>query len=91
MVNVKQPRNETFCTWMNGIRDANFSLSDTCFHKNAVVLHAHLESLILDDLADFIALLTKNERDRVDAIEDLEEWLCELMEIDANMSKSWKL
>ncbi len=90
MVNVKQPRNETFCVWMNGIRGANFSLSDTRFHKDAVALRAHLESLISDDLADFISSLSKNERDRVEAIEDFEEWLRELMEIDDNMSKSRK-
>jgi len=90
MVNLKQPRNESFCTWMNGVRGANFSLTDTRFHKNAVALRAHLESHLSDDLADFIASLTKNERDRIEAIEDLEEWLRELMEIDENMNKSRK-
>ena len=90
MVNVKQPRNESFCIWMNGVRGANFSLSDTRFHKDAVALRAHLESLISDDLADFISSLSKNERDRVEAIDDFEEWLRELMEIDDNMSKSRK-
>jgi len=90
MVNIKQLRTEPFCLWMNGIRGVNFSLSDTRFHKDAVSLRAHLESHISDDLADFLALLSKNEHDRVEAIKDLEEWLCEMMEIDEDMSKSRK-
>jgi hypothetical protein len=91
MVNMRQPRNESFCNWMNGIRGANFSLTDTHFHKDAVALRAHLESDMSDDLANFIASLTKNERDHVEAIQDLEEWFHELMEIDENMmSKSHK-
>ena len=90
MVNVRQPRNESCCNWMNGVRGANFSLTNTCFHKDAIALHAHLESHMSDDLADFIASLTKAERDRVQAIVNLEEWLCELMEIDDNMLKLWK-
>ncbi len=90
MVNIKQPKNTSFCSWMNGIRGANFSLSDTRFHKDADSLHSHIESHVSDDLADFFASLTKNERDRVEAITDLEEWLREMTEIDENMSKSRK-
>jgi len=75
---------------MNGVRGANFSLTDTRFHKNAVALCTHLKSHLSDDLADFIASLTKNKRDRIEAIIDLEEWLRELTEIDENMSKSRK-
>jgi len=90
MVNIKQPKTVSFCAWMNGIRGANFSLSDTRFHKDAIALRAHLESHISDDLADYLASLSKNERDRVEAIKDLEEWLREMMEIDENMSKSRK-
>ena len=47
MVNIKQPKTEPFSSWMNGIRGANFSLSDTHFHKDAVSLRAHIESHIL--------------------------------------------
>jgi hypothetical protein len=39
----------------------------------------HLESYISDDLVDYLASLTKNERDRIDSLEDLEEWLHEMM------------
>lgn len=90
MVNVKQPKNKSFAKWMNGIRGANFSLSDTRFHKDAAALQSHLESLISDDLVDYLSSMTKAERDRVEAIEDFEDWLREMMEIDDKMSKTHK-
>ena len=90
MVNIKQPKTEPFCSWMNGIRGTNFSLTDARFHKDAIALHSHLKSHISDDLVDFLASLSKNEHDRVESIKDLEEWLREMMEIDENMSKSCK-
>jgi hypothetical protein len=90
MINIKQPKSESFSKWMNGIRGANFSLSDTRFHKDAASLRAHLENLISDDLADYLGSLTKNERDRVEAINDLQEWLREMMEIDDTMARNRK-
>jgi len=45
---------------------------------------------VSDDLADYFSSLSKNERDRVEAVTNLEEWLHEMTEIDENMAKSWK-
>jgi len=61
MINIKQPKDESFPKWMNKVRGANFSLTSTRFHKNATALHAHLESHISDDLTDYLASLPKHE------------------------------
>ena len=90
MINVKQPINLSFTKWMNEVRGANFSLSDTRFHKNPAALRSHLESHISDDLADYLASLTKNKCDHIDAIEELEEWLCEMTDMDEKMANSRK-
>ena len=90
MVNIKQPSSQSFAKWMNDIWGANFSLTDTRFHKNAATLRAHLESHISDDLAKFLASLSKNERDRIDTLENLEEWLCEMINLDEKMTSSRK-
>jgi hypothetical protein len=90
MVNVKQPTTLSFEKWMNDIRGANFSLSDTRFHKDTVALRAHLESHISDDLADHIATLTKNERDRIDTLVELGDWLSEMVDLDRKMANSRK-
>ena len=73
MVNIKQPSSQLFVKWMNDIQGANFSLTNTHFHKNATVLRAHLESYISDDLAEFLASLSKNKRDCIDALKNLKE------------------
>ncbi len=90
MINIKQPTSQSFAKWMNEVRGANFSLSDTCFHKNAAALRAHIESHISDNLADYLASLTKNEHDRIEALEDLEEWLHEMIDLNEKMASSRK-
>jgi len=74
----------------NDVCGANFSLSDTCFHKDPAALRTHLESHISDDLADDLAALTKNERDRIDALVDLGDWLHEMINLDEKMATSRK-
>ncbi len=90
MINIKQPTSQSFAKWMNEVRGANFSLSDTCFHKNTAALRAHIESHISNDLADYLASLTKNEHDRTEALEDLEEWLHKIIDLDEKMASSQK-
>ena len=90
MVNINQPATQSFAKWMNDVRGANFSLSDTRFHKNSAALRAHLESHISDDLTDFFASLSNTERERIDALDDLEEWLCEIIDLDEKMATTRK-
>ena len=90
MINVKQPSNLSFAKWMNEVRGANFSLTNTRFQKKSAALCTHLESHISDDLADYLASLTKNECDCIDAIDDLEEWLHKMINIDEKIASSWK-
>jgi hypothetical protein len=90
MVNIKQPTTLSFEKWMNDIRGANFSLFNTRFHKDTVALRAHLESHIWDDLADHIMTLTKNERDRIDALDELGDWLSEMVDLDRKMANFCK-
>ena len=85
MVNIKQPSTQSFAKWMNDVRGANFSLTDTRFHKDSEALRAHLESHISDDLADHLDTLTKSERDRINAIVELEDWLREMIDLDEKM------
>ena len=90
MINIKQPATQSFTKLMNEVRGANFSLSNTRFHKDSAALRTHLESHISHDLADYLASLPNNERERIDSLADLEEWLREMTELDEKMTSSRK-
>jgi len=90
MINIKQPKDESFPKWMNEVHGANFSLTGTRFHKNSATLRSHLESHISDDLTDNLASLSKHERDRIDSLVDHEDWLHEMIDINKKMATSHK-